>query len=110
MGVADNHIFENTPADDYDRLLRVNAKGALLLMQATVKAMKSQEPLQVDLGRRGVRDVGRGSIVNVSSAMSFAAAPLNTAYVASKHALLGLTRSCGKIIGCTELFQMIVGR
>jgi NAD(P)-dependent dehydrogenase (short-subunit alcohol dehydrogenase family) len=94
VDVAADYSFVDTPAGDYERVLSVNAKGALFLMQAAVRAMKAQEPLQVDMGRHGVRDFGRGAIVNISSAMSFAPVPYKTSYVASKHALLGLAKSC----------------
>lgn len=41
------------------------------------------------------RRVGqRGSIVNLCSVNSFVGAKLNAAYVSSKHAILGLTKTC----------------
>ncbi|KAH7303167.1 hypothetical protein B0I35DRAFT_472402 [Stachybotrys elegans] len=94
IDVKDDYPFEDTPAEDYERVTDVNAKGALFLLQAVVKAMKAQEPLQVDMGRIGMRDFGRGSIVLISSGMSFAPIANKTSYIASKHALLGIARAC----------------
>jgi NAD(P)-dependent dehydrogenase (short-subunit alcohol dehydrogenase family) len=64
--------------DDWQRTLAVNLTGTFLCMQAEIPAML---------------DVGRGAIVNVASAaglMGFANLP---AYVASKHGVIGLTKS-----------------
>lgn len=57
--------------------------------------MQSQEPVSVDLGRHGHRDVGRGSIVNVSSAMALVAVPAKAPYTTSKHAVTGVTKAAG---------------
>ncbi|RYP06668.1 hypothetical protein DL765_009402 [Monosporascus sp. GIB2] len=95
VGMKEFVPFEHTRDEDYDRLLAVNAKGAFLLSKAVISIMQMQEPLLVDLGRHGVRDVGRGAIVNVCSAMSLGAVPAKASYVASKHAMLGLTRAAG---------------
>ncbi|KAI5867645.1 NAD(P)-binding protein [Durotheca rogersii] len=94
VDVAEYVPFEETADDDYDRVLEINAKGSYLLSKAAVKVMKDQEPLQVHLGRHGIRDVGRGAIVHVCSAMAVGAVPWKAPYVASKHAMLGLTRAC----------------
>ena len=57
--------------------------------------MKKQES-RIVKGRNGERDVGRGSIVNVNSALSYVAVPGKIGYIASKHAALGITKSAGK--------------
>ena len=70
--------FSDQLLDDWQRTLAVNLTGVFLSMQAEIPAML---------------DVGRGAIVNVSSAaglMGFANLP---AYVASKHGVIGLTKS-----------------
>ena len=54
--------------------------------------MKKQEPRYYN-GRHGSRSIGRGSIVNVASVYSFIATPGLMSYVASKHAIMGLTKS-----------------
>ena len=80
---------------DYDRVMDINAKGAFLVSRAVGKVMKEQEPITVTLPRHGSRNLGRGSIVNVASAMSYGVVPAKLPYAASKHALLGITRACG---------------
>ena len=64
--------------EDWQRTLAVNLTGTFLCLQAEIPAML---------------DVGRGAVVNVASAaglMGFANLP---AYVASKHGVVGLTKS-----------------
>ncbi|XDG05434.1 hypothetical protein ABKA04_005049 [Annulohypoxylon sp. FPYF3050] len=85
--------FEETDPDDYDRVLGINTKGVFLVTRAVAKIMQSQEPVSVDLGRHGQRDVGRGSIVNVSSAMALVAVPAKAPYTTSKHAVTGVTKA-----------------
>lgn len=74
----------------------MNAKGTMLCVRAVTKAMISQEP-KVYKGRNGKeRSLGRGCIVNIGSALSYAAGPGMMAYVSSKHALLGITKVAGQ--------------
>lgn len=65
--------------EEFDRVLRVNVRGVWLNMRYAILAMK---------------EAGRGgSIINTGSAVSLAGAPDIAPYVASKHAVLGMTRS-----------------
>ncbi|KAI1208258.1 NAD(P)-binding protein [Annulohypoxylon truncatum] len=93
VDVASYVPFDETDPDDYDRVLGINTKGVFLVTRAVGKIMQSQEPVSVDLGRHGRRDVGRGSIVNVSSAMAIAAVPAKAPYTTSKHAVTGITKA-----------------
>jgi NAD(P)-dependent dehydrogenase (short-subunit alcohol dehydrogenase family) len=70
--------LEETTAEDFDQLMRVNCYSHLLAIQATVPAM---------------RRAGGGSIVNVASVGAFVALPNVSAYCPSKSAVLGLTRA-----------------
>lgn len=70
--------FEDFAAEEWDRLMAVNASGAFYSMKAEVPAMKAS---------------GGGAIVNTASVASLVAAPGMAAYVASKHAVVGLTRA-----------------
>jgi len=97
--------FCETDPEDYDRVLGINTKGNFLVTRSVGKAMLAQEPVTVDLGRRGrlsdgmrTRDVGRGSIVNISSAMALVAVPGKAPYTTSKHALTGVTKAAGTFI------------
>jgi 3alpha(or 20beta)-hydroxysteroid dehydrogenase len=70
--------LEETTAEDFDQLMRVNCYSHLLAIQAAVPAM---------------RRAGGGSIVNVASVGAFLALPNVSAYCPSKSAVLGLTRA-----------------
>lgn len=67
----------------------------MLCVRAVSKAMSTQEPAQHQ-GRHGERSLGRGSIINIGSATSYVAGPNMMAYVASKHAVIGITKTAGK--------------
>ncbi|NKI18694.1 SDR family oxidoreductase [Spongiibacter sp. KMU-166] len=63
---------------DFERMLDLNTKGVFYCMTAQLKQMKQQ--------RQGV-------ILNISSMAGISGAPLMSAYSASKHAVIGLTKS-----------------
>ena len=63
----------------WDRTLNVNLKGAWWMTRFAVPEM---------------REAGGGAIVNVSSVQGFVAQRGACAYGVSKHAMLGLTRTC----------------
>ena len=76
--------FETVPLaecsdDDFDRMMRINVRGVFLSMKHEIAAM-------LEGGRPG-------SIVNIASTNSFRPQHDQPAYTASKHAVLGLTRS-----------------
>lgn len=66
---------------DFDRMLAVNLKGVWACMRAELRVMVAQ---------------GSGSIVNTASAAGIIGTPRTPAYAASKHAVLGLTRSAAR--------------
>jgi NAD(P)-dependent dehydrogenase (short-subunit alcohol dehydrogenase family) len=66
------------PDDVFWRVQRVNVGGVLACMRAEIRHMLA---------------AGGGAIVNAASGASFAGVPLSGAYVASKHAIAGLTRT-----------------
>ena len=61
------------------KVLDTNAKGTMLCVRAASQAMLKQEPLTID-GRYGSRNIGRGSIVNLGSALSYVAVPGSLTY------------------------------
>jgi NAD(P)-dependent dehydrogenase (short-subunit alcohol dehydrogenase family) len=71
-------VVEDTDAGEYDRLMAVNLRGAVLLARAAVPAMRAS---------------GGGVIVNISSEAGLVAVPGQVAYNISKAGLLMLTRS-----------------
>jgi NAD(P)-dependent dehydrogenase (short-subunit alcohol dehydrogenase family) len=62
----------------FDRVLAVNVKGAFLGMKAAIPELRKR---------------GGGSIVNLSSVAGVMGEPGVAPYVASKHAVIGLTKS-----------------
>lgn len=95
VDVAEYVPFDETDPDDFDRVLSINTKGPFLVTRAVAGVMKSQDQTKVNLGRHGIRDIGRGSIVNVSSAMALVAVSAKAPYTTSKHALTGVTKAAG---------------
>jgi len=77
-GIVETALLHKTSLDMWERLLRVNLTGAFLWCKAVVPAM---------VERRW------GRIVNVGSTTSQRGYAYVAAYAASKHGLLGLTRS-----------------
>ena len=63
--------------------------------------MKEQKS-KIIKGRNGERDVGRGSIVNVTSVLSYCATKGKIGYITSKHAALGITKLAGELLGCSN--------
>jgi 3alpha(or 20beta)-hydroxysteroid dehydrogenase len=82
-GVLHFGLLADTSLADYQRVIGVNQVGTFLGMRAAVPAM---------------REAG-GSIVNVSSVEGLAAAPLLTAYTASKFAIRGMTKVAAVELG-----------
>ncbi|MGL4620498.1 SDR family oxidoreductase [Chroococcidiopsis sp.] len=64
--------------EDFDKILSINARGVFLCMKYEIQQMLTQ---------------GSGAIVNNSSTNGLGALPGISPYVASKHAVMGLTRS-----------------
>ncbi|KAF2997753.1 hypothetical protein E8E14_005715 [Neopestalotiopsis sp. 37M] len=86
--------------DVFTKTIDINIKGTLLCVRAVSKAMSTQEPLTYTSRRYGTRSLGRGCIVNLGSINSFMAAPGMSPYIASKHAVVGITKSAA--LDCTK--------
>jgi len=76
--------FDEIPLEEWDKMFAVNAKGCWLCCRAVFPYMKKQ---------------GRGKIVNLASAVVFSGAPNMIHYVASKGAVVALTRALAKEVG-----------
>jgi len=72
--------------DDWNRVLAVNATGTFLCLQASLAEMTER---------------GWGRVVNVASVAGLAGGRYISAYAASKHAVLGLTRSAAAEVAGT---------
>ncbi|AXO37286.1 SDR family NAD(P)-dependent oxidoreductase [Micromonospora chalcea] len=76
--------LDQVPEEDFDRIMAVNVKGTWLCVREQVRVM---------LGR------GAGSIVNVSSIGGLRGSSGLGAYQATKHAVIGLTRTAAHDFG-----------
>ena len=81
-GYAGN--LEDTSEDAWERVFDVNAKGVWLGMKSVVPAF---------------RERGGGVIVNTASTLGLGASPGLVSYGATKHAVVGLTRTAAKSWG-----------
>lgn len=70
--------LEDVSEEDFDRIMAVNVKGVWLCLREELRAMRA---------------AGAGSIVNVSSIGGLRGSPGFGAYQATKHAVIGLTRT-----------------
>lgn len=76
--------FDQISEEEWDRVLAVNVKGAWLCAKATVAL---------------IRRAGGGSIVNLASEVAFSGSPGVAHYVASKAAVIGITRTLARELG-----------
>ncbi len=70
--------------DMFDRVMNVNVKGVFLGLRHVLPVMIKQ---------------GRGAVVNTASIAGLVASPGMPAYVASKHAVIGLTKTAAGEVG-----------
>ncbi len=77
-GIGVHRLFHETEDEDFDRVIAVNLRGTFLGMKHQIKQMLAQ---------------GGGAIVNTSSNAGLMAVVGLSAYTASKHGILGLTKN-----------------
>jgi NAD(P)-dependent dehydrogenase (short-subunit alcohol dehydrogenase family) len=70
--------IQDYPEDGYDQVMAVNLKGVYLCLKEQARKMIDQ---------------GHGSIVNTASIAGFIGFPPFSGYVATKHGVMGLTRT-----------------
>ncbi len=70
---------QDTPIDQWERTIAVNLSGAFYCLRAEHPHLLA---------------AGGGAVVNTASVMSVVGSPANPAYVAAKHGILALTRTC----------------
>jgi 3-oxoacyl-[acyl-carrier protein] reductase len=70
--------LEGFSAEDFDRVLSTNLRGTFLCAREALKLMKARR---------------RGTIINIASVVGFKGYPRQAAYTASKHGVMGLTKS-----------------
>lgn len=74
-----SQILADDAEEDFDRIMAVNAKGTFLCMKHEIAQMLKQG--------------GGGAIVNTASAVALVGMPNAVPYVASKHAVAGMTKA-----------------
>ena len=82
--------------DMYDEMQNINLRGVIFCMRAVMKVMEQQSPSTMKCRSGRIRELGRGAIVNLCSAMSLIGVPGSLQYVVAKHGLLGATKVAGK--------------
>lgn len=97
IGVQVANEIAAVDAQEFDRFLRVNVTGTMLVTRDISAAMKTQAALPVDLASPN-RGTTRGAIVNMGSAQSLVAWPGMVQYTASKFAVLGISKNAGKFV------------
>jgi len=77
-------LFEDIPDEEWDNAFRLNTKSVWYMCKATVPYL---------------RQAGGGSIVNIGSSTVFRVPPTRAHYIASKSAVIGLTRVLARELG-----------
>ena len=80
-GLAFAKPMTKTDVDDWDRLMKLNARAPFLICRESVRHLKESEC---------------PSIINISSVVGIKGYENQAAYSASKHALMGFTRAMAK--------------
>lgn len=70
--------IEEFPTEKWDWIIAINLTSSFHTMRAAIPLMKK---------------VGKGRIINISSAHGLVASPFKSAYVAAKHGIMGLTKT-----------------
>jgi NAD(P)-dependent dehydrogenase (short-subunit alcohol dehydrogenase family) len=83
-GIALGKQFEDTTDEEFDRIMNINVRSVFRMTRAAVPHLRVR---------------GGGSVINLASIMSSTGGPLLSAYAASKHAVLGLSRGMAVDLG-----------
>lgn len=81
------------PTSEWLAVIDINLTGTFFVLRAAAQIMLTQSPLLSSIDGRALQ---RGAIVNFSSILGAVGVPLSTAYTASKHGVLGLTRTASE--------------
>lgn len=77
-GVAQSTPFEAISLAEFDKIMAINLRTPFMLIQAALPYLKKSDT---------------ATIINIASVVSHSGYPLQSIYSASKHALLGMTKS-----------------
>ncbi|KAF5498324.1 3-oxoacyl-[acyl-carrier-protein] reductase FabG [Colletotrichum fructicola] len=94
-GIAFKHKGGVAFADtaEWKRVLDINLNGTFYMLREASRIMLEQDPIVSLIDGRPLQ---RGSIVNLGSIQGVIATPTSTSYVASKHAVHGLTKTASE--------------
>jgi NAD(P)-dependent dehydrogenase (short-subunit alcohol dehydrogenase family) len=87
-GIAFATPFEKTSIEQWSNVMAVNLTGVFLCTQAVLASMRERD---------------RGRIINIASIAGLKGAPYISAYAASKHGLIGMTRSLALELAATGI-------
>jgi NAD(P)-dependent dehydrogenase (short-subunit alcohol dehydrogenase family) len=88
FGTLSRTPMENISSSDWDRVMAVNTRGTFEFIKAVVPTMRAQ---------------GYGKIVNIASATVSSGTPLLLHYVASKGAIIAMTRGLARELGAAGI-------
>lgn len=77
-GLAQSQPFESITAEEYDRIMNTNVKAPFLLTQAALPFLRASD---------------FATVINIASVTAHKGYPLQSVYSASKHALIGMSKS-----------------
>ncbi len=77
-GIAVNSTLEQTSMEVFDKIMAINVRAPYALTKTALPTLKKSD---------------RASIINIASVVAHAGYPNQSAYTASKHALIGFTKS-----------------
>lgn len=77
-GMALSCPFEDTTAEQFDQIMNLNVRAPYFLCQAALPALRQSD---------------YATILNIASVVGHKGYPLQSAYAASKHALIGMSKS-----------------
>ena len=80
-GVAQNTPFEEISLDEFERIMAINFKVPFMLTQEVLPYLKKS---------------AAATVINIASVVAHAGYPQQSIYTASKHALLGMTKSLAR--------------
>lgn len=80
--------FETTSLEEWDRIFRINTFGTFLCCRAVAQHMREQR---------------RGRIINIASGTAFKGTPLMMPYLASKGAIISMTRALANELGAQNI-------
>ena len=77
-GVAQSTPFEEITIEEFDKIMAINTKAPFMMIQSMLPLLKKS---------------AAATIINIASVVAHSGYPLQSIYTASKHALLGMTKS-----------------